>query len=333
MNSLGYVKSYRAMFGHWVADDPKTFMAWQEIVHAAAFADRIEELSGRVVELKRGQVNVSDLKSRRHFSDKQWRSFLERLIECGMLTLNSVVRLGRGNGSVSLYAVTAYEKYQDYSEGVSNGPSKGVSNGPSKGVSNNRPEREEVEVGGPSKGPSNGPSKGVSKGPSYIRKEEVKKLRSKEEPPQTPREEEKPKRQKQNDHEFDPASVPLPDSFDRDRFVDFCASRLRRRAPLTEVALKRFVARHESQPAPVLDRMFDNAIVSGWQDLYPLKPQDLEELKAAPMRQGERLPVGSRVEHPTWGADVVRYYTPDGYIVLDDCGAAVQPSEVRLCLN
>jgi hypothetical protein len=80
-------------------------------------------------------------------------------------------------------------------------------------------------------------------------------------------------------HEFNPAVVAeeLPENFDRELFVDFCARRLEVGAPMTLLALKQFVSKHKRTPADELDEMFRAAIIAGWKDLYsrdskPAKP-------------------------------------------------------------
>jgi hypothetical protein len=169
MSASGYVKSHRSIFDHWVADDPKTFMAWQEITHSAAYAEYTIEVCGQVIKLERGQVNISNLESRKHFTDKQWRSFLERLIECQMIARSTVRHLGRGNGSIAVYDVVSYDKYQSNSEGMSNGMSKGSA----KGSPKERMGRVEPQV----EGNPNGMSNGMSKGASYIKEfKEVQEL-------------------------------------------------------------------------------------------------------------------------------------------------------------
>lgn len=72
-------------------------------------------------------------------------------------------------------------------------------------------------------------------------------------------------------HEFNPATVDLPPQFDRERFTDFCATRLKIKSPMTTIALRRFINKHQHHDRATLDQMFDNAIVGTWKDLYPLK--------------------------------------------------------------
>ena len=49
----------------------------------------------------------------------------------------------------------------------------------------------------------------------------------------------------------------------------------------------------------------------------------------AAQTEKERPSVGSKVEHPNWGVNTVRYYAQDGYMVLDECGARALPDEVK----
>lgn len=86
---------------------------------------------------------------------------------------------------------------------------------------------------------------------------------------------EKKPNEKQLAHEFDPATIDLPPVFDRERFMDFCATRLKVKSPMTAIALRRFIAKHQKHDRATLDQMFDNAIVGTWKDLYPLNPRDL----------------------------------------------------------
>lgn len=89
-----------------------------------------------------------------------------------------------------------------------------------------------------------------------------------------------PKPKTEINHEFDPTTVELPPTFDRALFVDFCTTRLTRKAasgkpdprPMSELALKQFITRHKHHTKPVLDDMFRAAIFSNWLDLYPPKP-------------------------------------------------------------
>ena len=158
------------------------------------------------------------------------------------------------------------------------------------------------------------------------------KLKSKEEvkdkePPPTPP---KSKKQKGQTHDFDPETVELPENFDRERFVDFCAMRLQKKDPMTALALKNFIRVNRNYSAPVLNRMFDNAIVPGWKALYPLKPWEQEEAERTPVvtPESERPPAGSRVSHPNWGVNTIRFYYEDGQMVLNESGALVWPHEV-----
>lgn len=88
----------------------------------------------------------------------------------------------------------------------------------------------------------------------------------------------KPRTRKPKTHEFNPETVELPAHFNRELFLDFCASRLEQKKPMTNLALKRFIELHTRHPAPVLDEMFRRAIASSWQGLYALKPDELEAL-------------------------------------------------------
>lgn len=98
------------------------------------------------------------------------------------------------------------------------------------------------------------------------------------ESPKTSTRENKPKKQatknKSQDHEFDPATVTLPPNFDRELFMAFCSSRAKKKRPMTAEALRLFIRKHKHHPKTTLDQMFQNAIVPGWLDLYPLKDQD-----------------------------------------------------------
>lgn len=82
-----------------------------------------------------------------------------------------------------------------------------------------------------------------------------------------------PRGRKPKDHEFNPSLLAeqLPEQFDRELFVDFCARRLEVGAPMTLLALKQFVTKHKHHPPDVLDEMFRAAIIGGWKDLYPPK--------------------------------------------------------------
>ena len=114
--------------------------------------------------------------------------------------------------------------------------------------------------------------------------------------PPTPQEKKKPKKARKRTHEFNPAEVAadLPDNFDRELFQDFCARRLEVDKPMTLLALKRFISGHKDQPQPVLDEMFRRAIVSGWQDLYPLDKREAAALTAS---KPERASALAQYEH------------------------------------
>lgn len=81
-------------------------------------------------------------------------------------------------------------------------------------------------------------------------------------------------------HEFDPATVDLPPQFDRELFQAFCSNRLKKKSPMTLEALRRFLKKHGKHNKATLDQMFDNAIIAGWKDLYPLK-NDRSHAKAS----------------------------------------------------
>lgn len=95
-------------------------------------------------------------------------------------------------------------------------------------------------------------------------------------------------------HEFDPATVDLPPQFDRERFTDFCATRLKAKSPMTVIALRRFINKHQHHDRSTLDQMFDNAIVGNWKDLYPLKDRD-----NALARRGGNTPEARAAESAT----------------------------------
>lgn len=101
-------------------------------------------------------------------------------------------------------------------------------------------------------------------------------------------------------HEFDPTSVPLPPNFDRERFMEFCENRLKAKSPMTELALRRFVKKHERHDKATLDQMFDNAIVAGWKDLWPLKNQ-----RAATSKPAARLATADDFRHIPSNADLL----------------------------
>lgn len=72
-------------------------------------------------------------------------------------------------------------------------------------------------------------------------------------------------------HEFNPKTVELPPNFDRQLFQAFCSNRQKQKSPMTLEALRRFLKKHGKHDKATLDQMFDNAIIAGWKDLYPLK--------------------------------------------------------------
>lgn len=103
-----------------------------------------------------------------------------------------------------------------------------------------------------------------------------------------------PKKKEDPKHEFDPATVDLPPQFDRERFTDFCATRLKTKSPMTAIALRRFINKHQHHDRSTLDQMFDNAIVGNWKDLYPLKDRD-----NALARRGGNTPEARAAESAT----------------------------------
>ena len=78
---------YSRRFSTWPAQDPKWFMAWEEILTFAAEEEKTEyDLMGRTpIPLRRGEVITSNAYCRRFFSDSQWRAFIRRLVKEGML--------------------------------------------------------------------------------------------------------------------------------------------------------------------------------------------------------------------------------------------------------
>lgn len=100
-------------------------------------------------------------------------------------------------------------------------------------------------------------------------------------------------------HAFDPATVEIPDHFDRQLFMEFCESRLEKKRPMTERALRQFVKAHADHPKLELDAMFRKAIVAGWLDLYPLdkRKNGTPEERAADTATGLLAHLRSRHAH------------------------------------
>ena len=324
--------SYRSTFEHWVADDPKTFMAWQEIVHAAAYEDYRLEVSGQTISLARGEVNVTGIESRKFFTDKQWRSFIERLVSCDMIARVAIHQLGRGVGSIAVYHVLSYDSYQAKSEGGAKGGARagatGVANDGAKGTPKERAARQTNELEGEAndgaKGKASyGPS-GGAKGYPYKKnsiREEVKKKDSSD-----AREESPENRKAFGDVAFASnhhVAEWLRDvrDFDFEQAVAIWGDDL-------GVLWRAAVRAKSRKPGDQAKFRFQDAC-EGALDLG-VQPSSREQDHPP---SAERLPPGTLVNHPVWGDDVIRFYRQDGQVILDNCGATVPPGEVTPCPN
>jgi hypothetical protein len=95
-----------------------------------------------------------------------------------------------------------------------------------------------------------------------------------------------PKREKKvSAHEFDPATVTIPEAFDRELFHDFCTRRLEKGEPMTFLALKQFISKHKHRSPEELDEMFRSAIIAGWKDLYPRDGKKAQPAKPKALSQ------------------------------------------------
>lgn len=79
-------------------------------------------------------------------------------------------------------------------------------------------------------------------------------------------------------HEFDPATVELPDSFDRDQFERFMANQAKNGRRWTSEQLQEFLETYRDLPPPVIREMFRRANVGGWAQLYDLKADEAAKL-------------------------------------------------------
>jgi hypothetical protein len=115
MRTHGFIFSHCSKFQHWTSLEPRTHYAWDEILHAAIYQPEGEEVklsTTKTIKLERGQVNLSTLRAREFFTESEWRKFVKRLVDDGMLEHVTTHKLGGENGSAAIYNIKNYANYQ-----------------------------------------------------------------------------------------------------------------------------------------------------------------------------------------------------------------------------
>lgn len=105
----GWLKVHRSISDHWIWDfsEPDKAMAWMDLLFMARHADGKMKIKGRIVEIKRGEVGVSQmaLQKRWKWSQNKVKRFLKLLESDSMIEF-------RANELTTIISICNFEKYQ-----------------------------------------------------------------------------------------------------------------------------------------------------------------------------------------------------------------------------
>lgn len=108
----GWIKIYRELQDHWLAQDMEKLGRWTSLLLMAAHEDKKVLLGSRLIELKRGQIIASNsfLADRWKTSERTVLRFLELLESDGMLHRCT-------HQKVTILTICNYDSYQDKKRG------------------------------------------------------------------------------------------------------------------------------------------------------------------------------------------------------------------------
>lgn len=107
----GWIKIYRDIEKHWIAQDMEKFGWWIDLLLLASYEDNKTLLGNSITEVKRGQVIASlrFLAERWNASKDKINAFLKLLVQDGMIIRES-------DKNTTLITICNYESYQDVPE-------------------------------------------------------------------------------------------------------------------------------------------------------------------------------------------------------------------------